>query len=104
MAVVPCFGCTRWDGGWWFRGVPEGSRAEQTQERVWIHATDSCRCKTRDVAGDVEHDDEGNRWFRPKRLREHKFYLCTICAYLYDCDGWFKELLSKRASGIAGQE
>ena len=102
MPVVPCFGCTRWDGGWMFRGVPEGSRAEPTEERVWIHATDFSKRKSRDVEGQVEHDGEGNRWFRPKRLREHKFYLCEVCCYLYDNDGWFNELLGKKASGTAG--
>lgn len=96
MAVVPCFGCTRWEGGW-------DSRAEQTEERVWIHATDFSKRKTRDVSGDVEHDAEGRRWFRPRRLREHKFFLCVVCAYLFDNDGWFHELVAKKASGSVGE-
>lgn len=77
-------------------------RAVPTTDRVWIHATDFSKRKTRDVAGDVEHDELGNRWFRPRRLREHKFYLCTVCLFLFDSDNGFKETLSQKASGLAG--
>lgn len=97
LAVVPCFGCTRWEGGW-----STIARAVPVEDRVWIHATDFSRRKTRDVTGEVEHDSAGNRWFRPRKLRDHAFYLCTVCQLIFDADPGFKEQLAQRASGMAG--
>ena len=96
MAKCACFGCTRWDGGWFL------SRVEPTHERVELTPTDFTKRSTRDIAGDVEHDGEGRRWFRPRKYREHSFHLCTVCCLLFDSDNGFKSEMASKASARAG--
>ena len=91
MAVVPCFGCVRWDG-----------ENDPTEVRVWIHAEESARRATQDVGGTVEHDSSGKRWFRPRKLRRHEFWLCTVCQQLFDRDIVTMERLAQKASAKAG--
>ena len=91
MAVYPCFGCVRWTDD-----------NEPDTTRVWIHATDFSKRETQDVGGDVEHDSNGKVWFRPRRLRKHQFFLCTVCAWLFDNDSVFLERMAQKASSKAG--
>ena len=52
----------------------------------------------------MEHDREGHRWFRPKKVREHTFFLCAVCQLLFDSDGGFKADIGAKASKGGGSE
>ena len=78
MPVVPCFGCTRWNG-----------YDEPTQERVWIHTEPSSKRSS----GDINWDS--------RRMRKHDFYLCTTCCILYDRDRIFMERVAQKATAMA---
>ena len=55
-----------------------------------------------DIAGVEEHDSEGRRWFRPRKLRRHTFYLCPVCAWLWSNDQDFEAQISKKACNMPG--
>jgi hypothetical protein len=93
-----CFGCTRWSLGWPYRGLPFQS-AFASDEAVAVECVEGNRRRAHDVGGVVEHDSEGRRWFRPKKLRR-PFFLCTVCRYLFDNDCSFKGEIERKASGM----
>lgn len=82
----------RWDGGW--NGI-SGESPKPGEVPVIVRAKNSNLRRTRDVVLDETR--------RPERLREHSFFLCTVCLLLFDEDDGFKERLASKASGYASR-
>ena len=97
--LVGCFGCTRWRLGWPYRGLPF-QPAFPDEEAVPVMATQFSKRHAHDIAGVEEHDSEGRRWFRPRKLRRHTFYLCSVCAWLWANDQDFEAQISKKACSM----